>query len=178
MTRPHISIGTLLMVVGVLAVDLVIWRDQCYTLLPPVDSTEPFIWVVIPILSALVVGGLSLARQVIRRGEGHPFLLGFEITGGSVVLAMVVLHWAWGRQVDALLRTTKDAIDHLLRGAGLIRTMGDYYTPFWHDFATPVLVCGLITTPPLLLSILGAWMFQRYEVIVMRTLLRSAEDAA
>ena len=126
---PRVSIATLIAVVGVLAVDCSIWREECYTLLPPVDSTEPFIWTVIPIMSALTVGGLSLARQVVRRDEGHPFLLGFEAVGGIIVMALIALHWAWGRMVDAPLRVTKDAVDHLLRGAGLIKTMGDYYTP-------------------------------------------------
>ena len=166
--RPRISIATLIAIVGVLAVDCAIWREGCYMLLPPVDSTEPFIWVVAPIISALTVGGLSLVSQVVRRDEGRSFLLGFEMVGRVVVIALIVSHWAWRSQIDAPLRATKDAVDHLLRRVGLIKTMGDYYTPFWHDFATPVLVCGLISTPPLLLSLLGGWLFQKYEVALVR----------
>jgi hypothetical protein len=168
MRVPRVSIALLMVVVGVIAADAAVWREEVYTLLPPVDSKQPFVWLVIPMLDALAVGGVALTAQVVRRREGSGFLLGFEVTGATVVLALVALYWADGGPVDASLRVTKDALDVLLRRVGLVTHIGDYYTPFWHDLGTPLTVCGLISIPPFLLAGLGGWLFRRYGGAIVR----------
>ena len=146
MAPPRISIATLLVIVGVLAVDCVLWRRSVTPCsLPWIPRSRSSGW--LPQSSA--PWSLAASRLRDKSSEGPRTIPSSwdSRSRAAVVLALVALHWARGRQVDAPLRATKDAIDYLLRSAGLIKHIGDYYTPFWHDFATPIIVCGLITRP-------------------------------
>jgi hypothetical protein len=158
----------LMVVIGVLAADLPYWREEGYTLLPPVGSKQPFLWQILPLINAVVIGLLALAGQVIRRGECRPFLFGFVVCGGLLAATLYALYPAFQGVFDPPLRFTKDVLDRLLRASGLITHLGDYYTPFWHDFAMPALVIAVISPPPFLAALLGGWLFRRYGVTIVR----------
>jgi hypothetical protein len=167
MRFPRSSIASLMLVVGVCAFDCLIWRDESWSLLPS-TGTEPYVWLFVPMMSALVIGVFVVCAQVLQRHECRPGLLGFEVFGSAEMLALalvyVVNHWRLDPYCDAVKLT----LDRLFRVSRLIQTGGDYYTPFLHDWAVPAIVCVTMIIPQFAFALLGGWLFRRFGVAVVR----------
>jgi hypothetical protein len=98
MRQGGISIGMLMGIVGVVAVQIAVLR---YVLISEGEVTALF---VIPVVTALGLGALIAVQDLYRKGETAPFLVGFGIFGGFSLCFAVQLSPLWFRLAEPVAR--------------------------------------------------------------------------
>ena len=162
MKLPTMTVAGLLLVTAILAFDL-----AAVELLRRGASRSSWDAVVLlallPSINALVIGLYLLARQLSLRGEGTPFLVGFEAAGWAAVAATLIAKLGFDQSMYFYERWAE------LRLAAIwseyIQWTGEFTNAHWEGIAFGFHVFAL-TGPQLLLALLGGWAAARLGVVV------------
>lgn len=149
----RVSIAWIMAIIANLAIDFAVIR--C------LDETNPVIGKLIligsiPMASILVLGLPSLIRGITRRGRRHPFLVGFEAVGWTVLL----LYTGGAILFPKSVATAIDSAGELL-----IRPTGLENHPAWRSFVLCLAVLMLLL-PQLVVALVVGWVNQRFKITI------------
>ncbi len=162
MRLPTMTVAGLLLVTAILAFDL-----AAVELLRRGASRSSWDAVVLlsvlPSINALVIGLYLLVRELALRGEGAPFLVGFEAAGWPAVAATFIAMLGFEEQMFfyerwAELRLTAFWSEY-------ISWTGQFTNEHWDGIKLGFQVFS-IAAPQLLLALLGGWAAARLGVVV------------
>ena len=142
MRLPRVSIGMLMAIVGFIAVQIAVAR---HFLLSEGYVSALFI---LPVVTVLGLGALFVVRDLCRKGETTPFLVGFEAIGGSTLCFAVQLSPLW-------LRAT-------LRFARILAPL--FPTFLGVEYPERLLLVTLCSIPIFLLAVAGGWLAKKLGV--------------
>jgi hypothetical protein len=116
-------------------------------------------------INALVFGLIVLARQLTLRGEGTPFLVGFEAAGWPAVAAALIAMLGFEKQILIYVRWAEASLSAFWHE--FIEWTGEFTVAHWAGIKFGFDVFAL-ATPQLLLALLGGWAAGRLGVSVVR----------
>jgi hypothetical protein len=172
MKRARFPIAGLMAAVGAVAINLAVWRSINFNNAPNGLSHFFFACGVMPMASLLILVALMSAPTLMQGGRVSPFVVGFEASGWTVVLAFVTCY-----SVAPLV---------LLGYAELIgthtRPVFERYladTPAWVGMYIELAAGVIIFAPPqLLVALLGGWLTRKLGLSVRFERQRTEEPAA
>ncbi len=143
MRPPRISIAGSTVAVAIFAVGLAILREDL-TNVPFYRHGHTLVVGVLPMACLLVWGLLVGIGGLIRRGECHPFLVGFEVFGWTALFLFVAYDAGTYRIGEKPLDVVAPLARRFFRTDHL--AYRDYKVLFFHItvFSTPALVAALI----------------------------------
>jgi hypothetical protein len=164
MRLPTMTVAGLLLATALVALDLAAveslrrgtsWRSWDTTLL----------LAVLPSINALVIGLYLLGRQLALRGEGSPFLVGFEAVGWPAVAGALIAKLAFQDQMLPYERWAERSLGAIWME--YIAWTGGFTRDHWDSIK-----CGFnafaLAAPQLLLALFGGWAAARLGVVVVR----------
>ena len=120
---------------------------------------------VLPTVNALAIGLYLLRRQLALRGEGTPFLVGFQAAGWPAVAAVLIAGLGFANQVYHYERWAEGHLywawhEYIMWDGGFTRDHWNGIKIGFHVLA--------IATPQLLVALLGGWAAALLGVVVVR----------
>jgi hypothetical protein len=151
MKIPRFSIGSLMILVLVAALDAVAVRTLLRGISPSVNLA---LLGAVPMTNLLVLACFPWARRGPRRAEARPLWFGFELFGWAAVVLHCACSFACTEQVIACINAFFDPIVEALDALGLRRT--DPVHPAL-IFLELVMVPAALTMPQVFLALIGGW---------------------
>ncbi|QEH34860.1 hypothetical protein OJF2_34050 [Aquisphaera giovannonii] len=119
----------------------------------------------LPLLNALAIGLYLLARRLATRGVAGPFLVGFQATGWLSFAALLVAKLGFSDPMNDFNEWATDALEMVWRE--WIMWTGEF--TYRHTESLRAVIRVLVVTgPPLLAALLGAWCMARLGLTVVR----------
>jgi hypothetical protein len=119
----------------------------------PFEHAKPLV-AVLPSIMALVVGLFILIRRLSVRGEGIPFLVGFEAAGWPAVAAALMVELGFERQAFLYNRWAQAGLSSLW--TEFIMWNGTFTQVHWDALKVGFDILAL-AAPPLLVALIGGW---------------------
>jgi hypothetical protein len=120
---------------------------------------------VLPSINMLAIGLYLLARQLSLRGEGTPFLVGFEAAGWPAVAAALIAKLGFDNQMVRYERWAEAGLGAIWQE--YIMWTGGFTHNNWAGIKLGFDVFAL-AAPQLLLALFGGWAAARLGVVVVR----------
>jgi hypothetical protein len=176
MRHARIPLGTLMVAVGILALDAALVRGLLATGHNiPVSATGSlhivvFACGVLPMASLLLLAASVRIPEMLQRGEGSSLFAGFEVFGWATVLFFITVSTVSPNAIAEYARATAGIAANFIPWSGL---------PEWAGVAAELaLASAVFTLPQLLVALTGGWLTRRcgLEVWVTRRSRRPGES--
>lgn len=164
MRCPRVSVADLLQAIAILALDL-----AAVDLVRRGTSRDfwdaKLLFAVLPMINALVFGLMLLGRELTVRGEGTPFLVGFQAAGWPAVAAALIAMLGFENQTSLYVRRAEASLSAFWHE--FIEWTGEFTVTYWGGIKFGFDVFALVA-PQLLLCLLGGWAAGRLGVSVVQ----------
>jgi hypothetical protein len=120
---------------------------------------------VLPSINALAIGLFLLVRQLTLRGEGTPFLVGFQAAGWPAVAAALIAKLGFDNQMFLYERWAEAGLGAIW--SEYIMWTGGFTYDHWAGIKFGIEVFAL-AAPQFLLALFGGWAAARLGVVVVQ----------
>jgi hypothetical protein len=152
MKLPRFSIASIMAIVVIAAIDFAAIRALDGT---SAEWAGLIAFGSLPMASILVIGIPSLVKGFWGRGKFHPFLIGFEVVGWTVLLAYTGASMLFPSFIN----------ETLSKGMGALG-IAESPDPVWQVWMILAVVLFLLL-PQLVAALIGGWLNQRFQIRII-----------